>query len=90
MSLLAILGNRMVKASWTTGVSKVGSTLRLFSTVPPPNLNLEEEYKTEINDILDEYKNRKERKQSKLGRVVSTKNAKTVSSLPAINATRSR
>jgi small subunit ribosomal protein S17 len=68
--------------------SSVLNTLRFQSTTASTpssssssvnSQNLEEEYKTEIADILTDYENRMKRRQAKIGTVVSTKNAKTIS-----------
>lgn len=40
---------------------------------------LEEEYESEMKEIWSEYDERLKRRQAKIGRVVSTKNAKTIS-----------
>ena len=45
---------------------------RLFSS-------LEQDYQKEIQDVLVEYDERKKRRQAKIGTIVSTKNAKTIS-----------
>ena len=47
------------------------------------NKGLETDYKKEIDDILTDYDERKKRRQSMIGRVVSTKCAKSISVLVA-------
>lgn len=43
------------------------------------SVTLEQDYQKEIKDVLHEYEERKKRRQAKIGTVVSTKNAKTIS-----------
>ena len=58
------------------GVSE-GSRLGGLRTLS--SLDREADYKKEISDILHDYDERKERRQSLVGTIVSTKNQKTVS-----------
>jgi len=55
----------------------VGSRLGSLRTLS--SLDREADYKKEISDILHDYDERKERRQSLVGTIVSTKNQKTVS-----------
>ncbi len=59
--------------------SSSSSTSPATPATPVDAASLEIEYKTEIEDILNEYENRLKRRQAKIGKVVSTKNAKTIS-----------
>ena len=52
-------------------------------TTTTTSKGLEMEYKKEIDDILTDYDERKKRRQSMIGRVVSTKCAKSISVLVA-------
>lgn len=67
-------------ATPSSSSSSTSSSSSSAAAAPAANTaNLEEEYKSEVADILTEYENRQKRRQAKIGTVVSTKNAKTIS-----------
>lgn len=74
----SILHPRLPTSSFST-VDTAGTEKPAYKRRESHNVDLEVEYKDEIADIWKEYDDRRKRKQSKIGVVVSNKAAKSIS-----------